>query len=49
LHFRFWDNDWQTSWENAKKLPEGIEISFTSKRFSEIRRVFLVSAGEVIQ
>lgn len=48
LSFRFWDKDWQTSWGAAKKLPKGIEISFTSKQYSEIRRVFLVAAGEVL-
>ncbi len=49
LSFRFWNNGWQSTWEPEKKLPTGIEINFTSKHYSEIRRVFLISAGEVIQ
>lgn len=49
LSFRFWNNGWQSSWTSAKKLPKGIEINFTSKRYSEIRRAFLVAESEVIQ
>ncbi|MCW8996355.1 MAG: type II secretion system minor pseudopilin GspJ [Psychromonas sp.] len=49
LSFRFWNNGWKNSWRSAKKLPKGIEISFTSKKYSKIRRVFLVPEGEVVQ
>ena len=49
LSFRFWNNGWQDGWTSAKKLPRGIEINFTSKGYSEIRRAFLVAEGEVIQ
>lgn len=49
LSFRFWNNGWKSSWSPAEKLPEGIEINFTSKHFADIRRVFLVSPGEVVK
>lgn len=48
LSFRFWNNTWLSAWENKAQLPKGIEISFTSKQYAEIRRLFLVPAGEVI-
>lgn len=47
LSFRFWNSGWKDSWEEAKKLPAGIEIRFTSKEYGEIRRAFLVPEGEV--
>ncbi|WP_028863414.1 type II secretion system minor pseudopilin GspJ [Psychromonas aquimarina] len=49
LTFRFWNNGWQNTWDSPKQLPEGIEINITSEHFSELRRVFLISAGEVLQ
>ncbi|MEH6454136.1 MAG: type II secretion system minor pseudopilin GspJ [Psychromonas sp.] len=49
LSFRFWNNDWQDTWESKTALPEGIEITFSSKSFAEIRRVFIISPGEVVQ
>ena len=49
LSFRFWNNGWQEKWQDAKKLPTGIEISFTSKQYAEIRRAFVVAAGKVVQ
>ena len=49
LSFRFWNNGWKSSWSPDEKMPEGIEINFTSKHFSDIRRVFLVSSGEVLE
>ncbi|WP_019614779.1 type II secretion system minor pseudopilin GspJ [Psychromonas ossibalaenae] len=49
LTFRFWNNGWQDTWDSPKSLPEGIEINITSEHFSELRRVFLISAGEVLQ
>lgn len=48
LSFRFWGNTWQTSWTEKKNLPSGIEISFTSKQFGEINRMFLIAASEVL-
>lgn len=45
LAFRFWSDGWQTTWTSTSKLPTGIEISFTSKQFSEIKRQFLVPAS----
>jgi len=47
LSFRFWDGSWKNTWTSTDELPEGIEISFTSKRYSEIRRAFLVYSGEM--
>ena len=44
LSFRFWDGSWQDSWTSTDSLPGGIEISFTTKKYSEIRRVFIISA-----
>lgn len=49
LSFRFWNNDWQDTWESKTSLPEGIEVTFTGESFSEIRRVFIISPGEVVQ
>jgi general secretion pathway protein J len=49
LSFRFWNDGWQSKWESDTKLPTGIEISFTSKQYSEIRRAFLISSGEVVE
>lgn len=48
LSFRFWNNTWLDVWEKNTQLPKGIEVSFTSKQYAEIRRLFLVPAGEVI-
>lgn len=49
LKFRFWNNGWQNRWESEKNLPAGIEISFTSKHYAEIRRAFLISAKGVAE
>jgi general secretion pathway protein J len=49
LSFRFWNNGWKSVWSPDTSLPEGIEITFTSKRYDEIRRAFLISAGGVIK
>ncbi|PKF61454.1 type II secretion system protein GspJ [Psychromonas sp. psych-6C06] len=46
LSFRYWSEGWKTSWNDGKKLPTGIEISFTSKQFGEISRMFLVSESK---
>tara|TARA_R110001583_G_scaffold7720_9_gene37968 strand:- start:59696 stop:60301 length:606 start_codon:yes stop_codon:yes gene_type:complete len=47
LSFRFWSNGWKTTWTDINSLPTGIEISFTSKQFSEINRQFLVAESVV--
>lgn len=44
LSFRFWDSSWLDSWTSTDSLPDGIEISFTTKQYSEVRRVFMISA-----
>lgn len=44
LSFRFWDSSWLDSWTSTDGLPDGIEISFTTKQYSEVRRVFIISA-----
>lgn len=49
LKFRFWSNGWKTTWNEKSKLPAGIEISFTSKHFGEIKRMFLIAASEVVE
>ncbi|MCG6200096.1 type II secretion system minor pseudopilin GspJ [Psychromonas antarctica] len=49
LSFRFWNDGWQSTWEPEKTLPRGIEITFSNKQYSEIRRVFLISESEVIK
>ncbi|WP_354623167.1 type II secretion system minor pseudopilin GspJ [Psychromonas sp. MME2] len=48
LSFRFWLSGWQNSWNDSKKLPQGIEISFTSKHYGELHRTFIIAAGEVL-
>jgi len=45
LSFRFWNNGWLDSWTAQDSLPGGIEISFKTKQYSEIKRVFIISAG----
>ena len=49
LTFRFWSNNWQATWTDADKLPTGIEISFTSKHFGKIKRMFLIAESEVVE
>jgi len=48
LSFRFWSNSWTNSWTNKTSLPKGIEISFTSKQFGEINRMFIIAESEVL-
>jgi general secretion pathway protein J len=43
LSFRFWSAGWKNSWNDKDTLPTGIEITFTSKQFAEINRMFLIS------
>lgn len=47
LSFRFWNKGWKTTWTDSKTLPEGIEISFTSKKLGKFNRMFLVSQSGV--
>jgi general secretion pathway protein J len=47
LNFRFWSDGWKTTWTDTNSLPSGIEISFTSKQFSEIKRQFLIAESSV--
>jgi len=49
LSFRFWSDDWQDSWSDESNLPTGIEITFSSKQFGEIKRVFLIPESGVIE
>ena len=49
LSFRFWSNGWKETWQSKTDLPDGIEITFNSKYFSEIRRAFVISPGVVVQ
>jgi len=49
LSFRFWSDDWQDSWSDEGNLPTGIEITFSSKQFGEIKRVFLIPESGVIE
>jgi len=49
LSFRFWSNGWRETWQSKTDLPDGIEITFSSKYFAEIRRVFVISPGVVVQ
>jgi len=48
LSFHFWDTtQWADKWMEKNRLPNGIKISFRSKQFGEINRVFVISAGEI--
>lgn len=49
LKFRFWSDNWKTTWDEKEKLPEGVEISFTSKQFGEINRQFLLAQSEILE
>lgn len=49
LTFRFWSEGWKNSWSDKDILPTGIEISFTSKQFGEIKRIFLIPESEFAQ
>ena len=49
LSFRFWSDGWQDTWSDTSTLPTGIEITFTSKQFAEIKRKFLIAESEVFQ
>lgn len=53
LSFRFWkktgDKKWKKNWNDKNKLPVGIEIKFTSKKYGEIKRQFLIASGEFVK
>jgi len=49
LSFRFWSDDWQESWSDESKLPTGIEMTFSSQQFGEIKRIFLIPESEVTE
>lgn len=42
LTFRFWDDDWVSSWSSSSEIPTGIEITITSKHYGELKRVFIL-------
>ena len=47
LSFRFWSDGWQKNWSDLSNLPSGIEISFTSKQFADIKRMFVIPESGV--
>ena len=47
LTFRFWNNGWVNSWSDDAALPSGIEITITSKRYGEIKRIFMLPSSDV--
>lgn len=53
LSFRFWDKKgkakWKKTWTKKTSLPAGIEISFTTKKYGEIHRQFIISSGEYVK
>ncbi|WP_240791421.1 type II secretion system minor pseudopilin GspJ [Psychromonas sp. SP041] len=42
LTFRFWDENWVSSWSSSSEIPTGIEITITSKHYGELKRVFIL-------
>jgi len=49
LSFRFWAEGWKESWSDESKLPTGIEVTFSSQQFGEIKRIFLIAESEVTE
>jgi general secretion pathway protein J len=50
LSFRFWKNKkWKKNWQKTDKLPEGIQVTFTSKKFGKISRAFLIVESELVK
>jgi len=49
LSFRFWSGDWQDNWTDQSLLPAGIELTFISKQFGEIKRIFLIPESAVTE
>ncbi len=49
LSFRFWDEKWTNQWTNKDSLPKGIEISFETKKYGELKRKFIILGGEYVK
>lgn len=49
LSFRFWSEGWQKNWTDMSQLPKGIEITFSSEQYGEIKRMFLIPESEAAQ
>ncbi|TEW53941.1 type II secretion system protein GspJ [Psychromonas sp. RZ22] len=49
LKFRFWNKGWVNTWNSNKQIPEGIEITITSKHYGELRRVFMLPTSQVAE
>lgn len=53
LSFRFWNKKgkgkWKTTWNEKTRLPAGIEIRFTTKKYGEIYRQFIIASGKYIK
>jgi len=47
LTFRFWDEDWVSSWSSSTDIPSGIEITIMSKHYGELKRVFMLPNSTV--
>lgn len=47
LTFRFWDEDWTSSWSSSTDIPSGIEITIMSKHYGELKRVFMLPNSTV--
>jgi len=47
LSFRFWNGRWRTTWSTSKSIPDGIEITITSKNYGELRRVFMLPSSTI--
>ena len=47
LTFRFWDEDWVSSWGSSTDIPSGIEITIMSKHYGELKRVFMLPNSTV--
>lgn len=49
LSFRFWSSGWKKSWTDQDSLPAGIEMTFTTKQFGEINRMFIIAESEIAE
>ena len=47
LTFRFWDEDWTSSWSSSTDIPSGIEMTIMSKHYGELKRVFILPNSTV--
>lgn len=48
LTFRFWSDGWINTWTSNTEIPSGIEIVIESKKFGELRRVFILPNSVVV-